>query len=302
MIYTVTLNPAIDHVVRLGGSLQPGGINRSAQEDYEFGGKGVNVSRVLHALGVESALLGFVAGFTGEGLEQGLRGMGLDTRFIRLPGGMTRINVKLKAGEETEINGMGPGISPEDMDRLYAQLETIGEGDVLVLSGSIPAGLPEDTYARIMARVSGRGVRVVVDASGPLLESALALQPFLIKPNHIELGGLFGRTLSSDEEIEACARSLQKMGARNVLVSMAARGALLLDEHGRTHRIACPAGQVVNSVGAGDSMVAGFLAGYLESGDYAYALRLGAAAGSATAFSVGLAQREQIERLLAESC
>ncbi|MBQ2947339.1 MAG: 1-phosphofructokinase [Clostridia bacterium] len=301
MIYTVTLNPAIDYVVRLGGSLQPGGINRSAQEDYEFGGKGVNVSRVLHALGVESALLGFVAGFTGEGLEQGLRGMGLDTRFIRLPGGMTRINVKLKAGEETEINGMGPGISPEDMDRLYAQLETIGEGDVLVLSGSIPAGLPEDTYARIMARVSGRGVRVVVDASGPLLESVLACRPFLIKPNHIELGGLFGRTLSSDEEIEACARSLQKMGARNVLVSMAARGALLLDEHGRTHRIACPAGQVVNSVGAGDSMVAGFVAGYLESGDYSHALRLGTAAGSATAFSVGLAQREQIERLLAES-
>lgn len=300
MIYTVTLNPAIDYVVRLGGSLQPGGINRSAQEDYEFGGKGVNVSRVLHALGVESALLGFVAGFTGEGLERGLREMGLDTRFIRLPGGMTRINVKLKAGEETEINGMGPRIAPEDMDRLYAQMEEIGEGDVLVLSGSMPSGLPEDTYARIMARVSGRGVRVVVDASGPLLESVLACRPFLIKPNHIELGGLFSRTLSSDEEIEACARSLQKMGARNVLVSMASRGALLVDEFGTAHRIGCPAGQVVNSVGAGDSMVAGFLAGYLESGDYAYALRLGAAAGSATAFSVGLAQREQIERLLIE--
>lgn len=225
MIYTVTLNPAIDYVVRLGGSLQPGGINRSAQEDYEFGGKGVNVSRVLHALGVKSALLGFVAGFTGEGLERGLRGMGLDTRFIRLPGGMTRINVKLKAGEETEINGMGPRISPEDMDRLYAQMEEIGEGDVLVLSGSMPSGLPEDTYARIMARVSGRGVRVVVDASGALLESVLACRPFLIKPNHIELGGLFSRTLSSDEEIEACARSLQKMGARNVLVHGFARRA-----------------------------------------------------------------------------
>lgn len=300
MIYTVTLNPAIDYVVRLGGSLQPGGINRSAQEDYEFGGKGVNVSRVLHALGVKSALLGFVAGFTGEGLERGLREMGLDTRFIRLPGGMTRINVKLKAGEETEINGMGPRIAPEDMDRLYAQMEEIGEGDVLVLSGSMPSGLPEDTYARIMARVSGRGVRVVVDASGALLESVLACRPFLIKPNHIELGGLFSRTLSSDEEIEACARSLQKMGARNVLVSMASRGALLVDEFGTAHRIGCPAGQVVNSVGAGDSMVAGFLAGYLESGDYSHALRLGTAAGSATAFSVGLAQRGQIERLLME--
>lgn len=300
MIYTVTLNPAIDYVVRLGGSLQPGGINRSAQEDYEFGGKGVNVSRVLHALGVESALLGFVAGFTGEGLERGLREMGLDTRFIRLPGGMTRINVKLKAGEETEINGMGPRIAPEDMDRLYAQMEEIGEGDVLVLSGSMPSGLPEDTYARIMARVSGRGVRVVVDASGALLESVLACRPFLIKPNHIELGGIFGRTLDTDEEIEACARSLQKMGARNVLVSMASRGALLVDEFGTAHRIGCPAGQVVNSVGAGDSMVAGFLAGYLESGDYSHALRLGTAAGSATAFSMGLAQREQIERLLME--
>ncbi|MCD8352758.1 MAG: 1-phosphofructokinase [Clostridiales bacterium] len=298
MIYTVPFNPAIDYVVHLEGGLRPGSLNRSAAEEYQFGGKGVNVSNVLKTLGYDTVALGFVAGFLGDGLEQGLRDMGLTTRFVHVAQGMTRINVKVKAEEETEINGMGPVITADDMAQLYAQLDDIQPGDMLVLSGSIPKCLPDITYAEILAHMEGRGVQIVVDAAGELLSTVLRYRPFLIKPNHHELGDLFGRELHSDVEIVACAKALQERGGRNVLVSLAGNGALLLDEAGGCHRIHCPSGTVRNSVGAGDAMVAGFLAGWLEQGDYDYALRLGTAAGSATAFSLGLATREDIERLL----
>lgn len=299
MIYTVTLNPAIDYVVSLDKELRTGTINRNQAEDFQFGGKGVNVSNVLRALGMKTAALGFVAGFTGDALERGLWEMGLETDFVHAASGMTRINVKIKAGEETEINGIGPMIRSDELEMLFGKLDMIAAGDVLVLSGSIPSCLPDDTYEQIMRRLDGHGVRIVVDASGKLLMRTLAYHPFLIKPNHHELGEIFGRPLETDEEIVGCARRLQTMGARNVLVSMAGDGALLLDETGNTYRTGCPKGKVVNSVGAGDSMVAGFLAGYLRTGDYAQALRLGIAAGSATAFSLGLCTCAQVNELLA---
>ena len=298
MIYTVTFNPAIDYVVQLRGPLTLGGINRNDAEAFQFGGKGINVSNVLNVLGHKNTALGFIAGFTGQGLEKGLQEMGVDTRFIRVEG-MTRINVKLKAQEETEINGLGPVITDQNMAKLYAQLNTLVSGDVLVLSGSIPASLPGDTYEKIMAHLHGRGISIAVDATRDLLVNVLKYHPFLIKPNNHELGEIFGKKLSSDEEIIACAEKLQEMGGRNILVSMAGDGALLLDEKGNAHRIGCPKGTVINSVGAGDSMVAGFLAGWLETGDYGYALKLGTAAGSATAFSLGLADKAHITALLA---
>ncbi len=298
MIYTVTFNPAIDYVVHLPGSLELDAVNRTVQEEYLFGGKGINVSSVLRALDCDNTALGFVAGPTGRWLEDGLRDQGVKTDFIHLNQGVTRINVKIKASEETEINGMGPQIGEADMEQLYAKLDQLGSGDALVLAGSIPSCLSGDTYEKIMARLEGRGVRIVVDATRDLLVNVLKYKPFLIKPNNHELGEIFGRELTTDAEITACAALLQSRGARNVLVSMAGDGALLLDETGKTHRMGVPKGKVLNSVGAGDSMVAGFLAGYLQKGDYNWALRLGTAAGSATAFSLGLATREKIEDLL----
>lgn len=299
MIYTVTFNPAIDYVVHLNGSLKLGDINRNVQEEYQYGGKGINVSNVLRTLGFDNVALGFVAGFTGQGLEDGLKGMGLQTRFIHVEQGMTRVNVKVKAAEETEINGIGPVITEADMEKLYAQLDGIERGDTLVLSGSIPNCLPSDTYERIMERLDGRGIRIAVDATRDLLVKVLKYHPFLIKPNNHELGEIFGKVLQTDEEIIDCARKLQELGGRNILVSMAGDGALLLDENGVSHRIGCPSGRVINSVGAGDSMVAGFLAGILQTGDYRYALKLGTATGSATAFSLGLAEKPLVEQLLA---
>lgn len=296
MIYTVTLNPAIDYVVQLPG-LQVGGINRNRAEDIQFGGKGINVSGVLNKLGIANIALGFVAGFTGQGLEKGLQDMGIQTELIHVAEGLTRINVKIKAGEETEINGIGPNIRTGDLEKLYKQLKGLTGEDYLVLSGSVPSCLQADIYGTIMQRLP-QGVRVVVDATGRSLRSALPYQPFLIKPNHHELADFFGVTLSSEEEIVACGKKLQEMGAQNVLISMAGDGALLLDERGEVHRIACPKGQVVNSVAAGDSMVAGFLAGLVTTGSYAYALKLGTAAGSATAFSMGLGEKKLIEELL----
>lgn len=297
MIYTVTFNPAIDYVVQLSQPLTPGKINRNAAEDFQFGGKGINVSNVLNSLGFQNTALGFIAGFTGAALEQGLQNMGLSTRFIPVREGMTRINVKIKAGLETEINGLGPVITPADMDALYAQLDQLRSGDILVLSGSIPSCLPGDTYKSIMEHLRSRDISIVVDATGELLLNVLPYRPFLIKPNNHELGEIFGTIPVTDEEILDCARRLQAMGGRNILVSLAGDGALLLDETGRSHRVPCPKGQVVNSVGAGDSMVAGFLAGWLERGDYTHALKTGIAAGSATAFSLGLATGEQIRAL-----
>ena len=298
MIYTVTFNPAIDYVVRLNAPLQAGAVNRAAGEDCVLGGKGINASGVLAQLGCPSVALGFVAGETGAWLERGLAAQGLQTDFLHLPSGMTRINVKIKAEQETELNGAGPAIPPEAMAALYKKLEALQKGDILVLAGSIPASLPADTYERILARLQGHGVRTVVDASGPLLARVLPYGPFLIKPNHHELAELAGCPLPDDDAITRAARQLQSQGAHNVLVSMAGDGALLLDEAGTVHRIGVPQGKVINSVGAGDSMLAGFVAGYLQSGSYAQALRLGTACGSATAFSLGLATREEIERLL----
>ena len=298
MIYTVTFNPAIDYVVRLDRPLEVGEVNRAKGEDCVLGGKGINVSGVLAELGCRSTALGFVAGETGAWLERGLAAQGITTDFIHLAQGMTRINVKIKAGQETELNGAGPDIPESAMEQLEAQLDQLAEGDILILAGSIPACLPQTTYERLLARLQGRGVRAVVDATQNLLLKVLPYEPFLVKPNNHELAEIVGRELTNDDEIVTAAASLQAQGAHNVLVSMAGDGALLLDENGTVHRIGCPKGKVVNSVGAGDSMVAGFVAGYLRTGDYRYALRLGTACGSATAFSVGLATKADIENLL----
>ena len=300
MIYTVTFNPAIDYVVRLDQELKVGDVNRAKGEDCVLGGKGINVSGVLAQLDCPSVALGFVAGETGAWLERGLAAQGLKTDFIHLEQGMTRINVKIKAGQETELNGAGPDIPESAMQQLEAQLDTLGEEDILILAGSIPKSLSQNTYERLLARLDGKGVRCVVDATRDLLVNVLPYHPFLIKPNNHELGEIVGRELTSDEEIIAAARSLQEKGARNVLVSMAGDGALLVDEQGQTHRIGCPKGKVVNSVGAGDSMVAGFVAGWMQTKSYAFALRLGTACGSATAFSLGLATKEKIDELMKE--
>ncbi len=298
MIYTVTFNPAIDYVVRLEQSLEVGQVNRADGEDCVLGGKGINVSGVLAQLGCPSVALGFVAGETGAWLERDLAAQGLKTDFVHLDKGMTRINVKIKAGQETELNGAGPDIPDQALQQLEAQLDRLAAGDVLVLAGSIPRSLPQDVYQRLLARLEGKGVQAVVDATRDLLVNVLPYHPFLIKPNNHELGEILGRELCTDAEIADAARTLQQKGARNVLVSMAGDGALLLDEKGQVHRMGCPKGKVVNSVGAGDSMVAGFVAGWQQTGSYAQALRLGTACGSATAFSLGLATKEKIYQLL----
>ena len=297
MVYTVTFNPALDYLVRMS-DFRAGETNRTESDELQWGGKGINVSTVLRNLGVENVALGFLAGFTGQALDQGLRQTGIATDFIWLPDGLTRINVKIKAGRETEINGVGPAIPAAALDELFVRLDRLQSGDVLVLAGSIPASLPDDVYQRILARLEGRDILTVVDATRDLLCAVLPYRPFLIKPNNSELGEIFGKVLTTDQEIEDCARQLQARGARNVLVSMAGAGSLLLDETGAVHRLGVPEGTVQNSVGAGDSMVAGFLAGWLEHGDYGAAHRLGAATGSATAFSDGLATKEQVMALL----
>ena len=296
MVYTVTFNPAIDYVVHTG-EMKLGAVNRSEREKMYFGGKGINVSVVLRELGIQSKALGFTAGFTGEAIEKGLADMGIDADFVRLKKGNSRINVKIKAAEETELNGQGPDIDDAAVAVLFEKLDRLSDGDMLILAGSIPSSLPSDIYERILERLSGRKIRAVVDATKDLLLNVLKYKPFLIKPNSLELGEMFGIELKSDEDIEKYARQLQDMGAVNVLVSMAGDGAMLIDESGRMHRCGVCRGTVKNSVGAGDSMVAGFIAGSLN-GDYEYALKLGTAAGGATAFSDGLAAKEKIAELL----
>lgn len=296
MIYTVTFNPALDYVVQVDG-FTLGAVNRAVQEHMFYGGKGINVSAVLANLGYDSIALGFVAGFTGEELERGAKTLGFRSEFIHVKNGMTRINVKLNAQEETEINGRGPEIMPEDVDALFEKLDQLGCGDVLVLSGSIPSSIPDTVYEDMMERLEGRGIRVVVDATKDLLLNVLQYHPFLIKPNHHELGELFDVELRSEAQIIHYAGLLQERGAQNVLVSMAGDGAILLTEAGQVHRQKPPKGIVKNSVGAGDSMVAGFIAGYLKSGSYEEALKLGTAAGSASACSDGLAAGEAIREL-----
>lgn len=294
MIYTVTFNPALDYVVRLS-QLVPGAVNRTQAESLQCGGKGINVSTVLANLGCETVALGFIAGFTGEALDRAVTGRGVRTDFIRLSAGNTRINVKLKSDAETEINAQGPAIGEPDLAKLYEKLDAITDGDTLVLAGSVPGTLPQDVYEQILSRLQGRGIRFVVDATGALLTNVLKYHPFLIKPNRAELEEICGRTLATDEEIAEAARELKAGGAQNVLVSLGGDGALLVDEYDRVHRQAAFKGRVVNTVGSGDSMVAGFLVGAAR--DYDYALTLGNAAGSATAFSSELATKEEIMAL-----
>ena len=296
MIYTVTFNPALDYVVRVD-QFTLGAVNRTVQEHIFYGGKGINVSAVLANLGFANTALGFVAGFTGEEIERGAKTLGFDSDFIHVKKGMSRINVKLKSDQESEINGMGPEISPEDVAALFKKLDALKEGDVLVLSGSIPASLDDDIYEQIMAKLDGRGIRIVVDAEKNLLLNVLQYHPFLIKPNNHELGDMFGVKLHNDIEIIYHGRKLQEKGAANVLVSMAGDGAILITEQGQVHKLGVAEGKVLNSVGAGDSMVAGFLAGFLENGDFSHALKLGTAAGGATAFSEGLGSKEKIMEL-----
>lgn len=296
MIYTVTFNPAIDYIVHTG-TMQVGQVNRSQGEELYFGGKGINVSFVLHELGLPSKALGFVAGFTGAAIEAGIQEQGIATDFVHLDSGFSRINVKIKSGEETELNGQGPNISEAAVAELFEKLNQLQDGDILILAGSIPNTMPVDSYEKILAHLSDKKIKVVVDATKDLLLKVLPYHPFLIKPNNHELGELFGVTLHSIEEIATYAKKLQEMGAQNVLISMAGDGALLIDETGKQHVCGVCKGTVKNSVGAGDSMVAGFVAGSMH-GDYEAALKLGTAAGGATAFSEGLAQRAEIERLL----
>ena len=299
MIYTVTFNPALDYVISVD-HFTPGKINRTVSENMICGGKGIHRDHIVQYLGYESTALGFVAGFTGAEIEKRAKELGFASDFIHVKKGMSRINVKMKSDEETEINGMGPDIQQEDVDALFEKLDGLKEGDVLVLSGSIPSMISHHIYEEIMKRLEDRGVRMVVDAEKDLLLDVLPLKPFLIKPNNHELGQMFGRKLKTEDEIIECAKELQDRGAVNVLVSMAGDGALLVAEDGHVYKEGVCRGTVKNSVGAGDSMVAGFLAGYLEKGDYEYALKLGTASGGATAFSYGIGTKELIMELLGQ--
>ncbi len=294
MIYTVTFNPAIDYIVRMSSELLPGMTNRSDSEDCYFGGKGINVSTILRNLGIENTALGFTAGFTGKAIEESVRNKGILADFITLPDGMSRINVKIKGAAETEINAQGPNIPQQAQDELFSKIKKLKDGDVLILAGSIPNSLPSDVYEKIIALVADKKIDVVVDATKDLLKNVLKYHPFLIKPNNHELGEMFGTVLKTDDEIELHAKKLQEMGARNVLISMASEGAMLIAETGEKFRIGVPKGKVKNSVGAGDSMVAGFIAGYFKNRSYEEALKMGTAAGSATAFSDDLATAEAI--------
>ena len=297
MIYTVTFNPAIDYVVHTDG-FRFGEVNRSESERIYIGGKGINVSAVLAELNVRSIVLGFTAGFTGIAIERGVCSMGIEADFVRLDKGSSRINVKIKNDTETELNGQGPDISEDAIEKLFRKIDRLTSEDTLILAGSIPKSLPADIYERILERIDGRNIRTVVDATGDLLLNVLKYHPFLIKPNDIELGEMFGTEFENDDDIIMYARKLQEMGAVNVLVSMAERGALLLDEDGKVHKCEAHNGTVKNSVGAGDSMLAGFVAG-LDKG-YDEALKLGTACGGATAFSDGLAGKDLINELLSK--
>lgn len=298
MIYTVTFNPSIDYAVITDG-FTLGGINRTSSETILAGGKGINVSTVLHNLGCESVALGFTAGFTGTEIERLITLSGVKSDFISLKEGMSRINVKLKDKQETEINGNGPEIDSHSLNSLMSKLSKLGNGDYLVLAGSIPSTLPDTVYLDIMQMLSDKGVNIVVDASKNLLLNVLSQKPFLIKPNNIELSEMFCiPTLYDKDEIITYAKKLQTMGARNVLVSMAGDGAVFVSEDGLELKSEAPSGVVINSVGAGDSMVAGFLAGYLESQSFEKAFRLGIAAGSASTFSRFLATSDEIYDIL----
>lgn len=296
MIYTVTFNPSLDYIVRLD-SFNAGEINRTTYDQILAGGKGINVSIVLKNLGHQNTALGFVAGFTGQEIIHQLEGFGCKSDFIQLLKGNSRINVKIKAQKETELNGQGPHIDQISQQKLFNQLSQLSEGDTLVLAGSIPVTLPDDIYERIMKQLQDKGIKIVVDATKQLLMNVLKYHPFLIKPNNHELGEMFGVTLKTQDEIVTYAKKLQEMGARNVLISMAGDGAMLITEDGATYHSPAPKGTLVNSVGAGDSMVAGFISGLTETGSLEEAFYWGVATGSASAFSEQLATRQEAETL-----
>lgn len=297
MIFTVTFNPSLDYIVRVD-EMRLGTINRTNYEQILPGGKGINVSIVLGNLGHPSRALGFSAGVTGAALEKLLADTGVDADLVHVKAGFTRINAKIKAVEETELNGQGPRIAPEDVDALFSKLDVLGQDDTLVISGSVPNTLPSDMYEQVMERLTGRGVRIVVDAERDLLTRVLPYRPFLVKPNNHELGDIFGVTLKTRDEVVPYALRMQEMGAQNVLVSMAGEGGVLVAVDGQVYQSPAAKGTVVNSVGAGDSCVAGFLAGLMETGSYQTAFQMGLAAGSASAFSDHLTTRPEVEDLM----
>ncbi|NFO03046.1 1-phosphofructokinase [Clostridium botulinum] len=299
MINTITLNPSLDYIVKVD-NFKIDSLNRSNDEDVYAGGKGINVSIVLNNLGIENIALGYVAGFTGNEIERQVKNHGVDCDFIKLKNGISRINVKLKSNGETEINGSGPEITNDDLNKLYEKLSELKEGDYLILSGSIPNSVPDDIYQNIMEKLLQKKVEFIVDATKELLLKVLKYEPFLIKPNHHELAEMFNVELKNDEDIIIYGRKLQEMGAKNVLISMAGDGAILLPENGEPIKREVPKGILKNSVGAGDSMVAGFLAGYLKNNDIKEAFKMGIATGSASAFSDELATKEEVEKLLSK--
>ena len=299
MIYTVTLNPSLDYIAECK-DFTLGATNRTSSEIIYPGGKGINVSIVLSNLGDRTTALGFLAGFTGEHIDSLIKDMGISSRMIRLDKGMSRINLKLKSKEETELNGMGPNISIIDIARLYQKLESITEDDILVLAGSIPPSVSEGLYSDIMERLKEKKIKIVVDATKDLLMNVLDKKPFLIKPNIHELGELFNVKLDSADAALPYALKLKEMGAVNVIISMGKDGAMMVDEYGNSYTMNSPEGKLVNSVGAGDSLVAGFLHKYLETGNYEEAFRYGVCTGSASAFSSALATKEEVEKLYRE--
>ncbi len=295
MIYTVTFNPSLDYIVSVE-DFQLGMTNRTDSELLLPGGKGINVSTVLMNLGIENTALGFTAGFTGDEIRRKVEEIGVKADFIQIEKGVSRINLKLKSIDGTEINGQGPDIGKEKVEELLRRLDGLSEGDVLVLAGSIPASMPDDIYRDIMKRLTGRGIMIVVDATRESAGQCTGVSPLPgKKPNNHELGEIFGTEIKTREEVPPYARKLQEMGACNVLVSMAGQGAVLAAADGSCHMAPAPKGRLVNAVGAGDSMVAGFLAGWMEKKDYVHAFHMGIAAGSASAFSEYLAKREEIE-------
>lgn len=297
MIYTVTFNPSLDYIVTVK-DFTLGQVNRTCEEIMFPGGKGINVSIVLKNLGMDSTILGFTAGFTGKEIQRRVLQMGCNEELIPIPNGLSRINLKLRSNEESEINGMGPVIDQNAIDALYRKLDTLTSDDVLVLAGSIPSSMPDTIYMDIMKFLQEKGVMIAVDATKDLLVNVLPYHPFLIKPNNHELGEIFHVTITDKDDVVTYAKKLQEKGARNVLVSMAGDGAVLVAEDSTIYKSEAPKGKVVNSVGAGDSMVAGFLYGYLTSGDYKTAFKTGISSGSASAFSENLATRKEVEAIL----
>ena len=293
MIYTVTFNPSLDYIVTVP-HFTSGMVNRTSEEKIFPGGKGINVSMVLKNLGLENTALGFYAGFTGNELERLIREKGIRADFIPVKEGMTRINVKMRSDEESEINGQGPAISKADIKTLYEKLDRLSDGDVLVMAGSIPDVMPQTIYMDIMKYLADKDLKIVVDATRDLLVNVLQYHPFLIKPNNHELGEIFDVELLTRESVVPYAKKLQEKGARNVLVSMAGEGAVLVAEDGSVYDTPAPKGELKNGVGAGDSMVAGFMAGWMEKHEYRHAFHMGVASGSASAFSENLATKEEI--------